>query len=57
VLKDPEYRDALERFLPQFYKDRALDEARDKDVSIDHSEISEEKEREGYYPNELDEEI
>lgn len=43
--------------MPQFYKDRALDEARDKDVSIDHSEVLEEKERDGYYPNELDEEM
>ena len=57
VLATPEYRDAVEQFLPQFYKDRALDLARDQDASIDHSEVLEEKERDGYYPNELDEEM
>lgn len=51
------YRDAVNRFLPEFEKDRALDMAREKDISIDHSEIGEEKERDGYYPNELDEEM
>ena len=57
VLKSDIYRDAVGRFLPEFNHDRALDAAREKDISIDHSEVGEEKERDGYYPNELDEEM
>jgi len=49
----------IDRFLPQFTKDKALENERDDktDSGIDHSVIGEEKEREGYYPNELDDEI
>ena len=57
VLQTTYYRDAVARFLPEFNKDRVLDMAREKDISIDHSEVGEEKERDGYYPNELDEEM
>ena len=53
------YKDMIDRFLPQFTKDKALENERDDktDSGIDHSVIGEEKEREGYYPNELDDEI
>ena len=49
----------IDRFMPQFDKDKALENERDDKTSggIDHSVIGEEKEREGYYPNELDDEI
>lgn len=57
ILKSDIYRDAVGRFLPEFEHDRALEQAREKDISIDHSEVGEEKERDGYYPNELDEEM
>ena len=45
--------------MPQFEKDKALENERNdkKSGGIDHSVIGEEKEREGYYPNELDDEI
>lgn len=47
--------DQVKRYLPQFYQDPALMEAtRNGSTTIDQSEITEEKEREGYYPNDLD---
>ena len=53
------YTRMIDRFMPQFEKDKALENERDDKTSggIDHSVIGEEKEREGYYPNELDDEI
>jgi len=47
--------DEVNRFLPEFYQDPALNAAtRNGTAIIDQSEITEEKEREGYYPNILD---
>ena len=49
--------DEINRFLPEFHKDPALEAAtRDSNIPIDQSDITEEKEREGYYPTELDQE-
>jgi len=51
----PDYIDQVNKFLPQFYQDPALEQAtRNSTIPIDQSEITEEKEREGYYPTELD---
>ena len=50
--------DAVGRFLPEFYQDPALIEAtRNGTMPIDQSDITEEKEREGYYPSDLDQEM
>jgi hypothetical protein len=50
--------DAVGRFLPEFYQDPALMEAtRNGTMAIDQSDITEEKEREGYYPSDLDQEM
>ena len=50
--------DQVNKFLPEFYQDPALNEAlKNNTVPIDQSEITEEKEREGYYPNDLDAEM
>lgn len=47
--------DEVNRLLPEFYKDPVLEEARGNSTEvIDQSEITEEKEREGYYPDDLD---
>jgi len=49
---------AVNRFLPEFNQDPALNEAtRNGTIPIDQSDITEEKEREGYYPNDLDAEV
>jgi len=50
--------DQVNRFLPEFYQDPALNAAtRNSTIPIDQSDITEEKEREGYYPNDLDAEV
>jgi hypothetical protein len=50
--------DEVIRLLPQFYQDPALNEATKNGTTlIDQSEVTEEKEREGYYPNDLDYEV
>ena len=51
--------DAVNRLLPEFNNDPALMEALyDNKVPIDQNDITEEKEREGYYPNlDLDQEM
>ena len=55
ILDLPDYMDQVNRFLPQFNQDPALEQAtRNSTIPIDQSEITEEKEREGYYPTELD---
>jgi len=49
---------AVGRFLPEFYQDPILNAAtRNSTMPIDQSDITEEKEREGYYPNDLDAEL
>jgi len=50
--------DAVGRFLPEFNQDPALEAAtRNSTLPIDQSDITEEKEREGYYPSDLDAEM
>jgi len=50
------YKELTEKFLQKFVKDAGLSKHR-SGSEVDHNEILEEKEREGYYPNELDEEM
>lgn len=57
IKASPVYRKLIDRFMPQFEKDKALEHERSENKGIDHSVIGEEKEREGYYPNDLDDEI
>jgi len=59
IKNDPTYQAMIDRFMPEYTKDNALENERNDKTSggIDHSVIGEEKEREGYYPNELDDEI
>jgi len=45
-----------ERFLSGRFKDKNLEEERDKE-NHRNDEIGEEKEREGMYPNDLDDEM
>jgi hypothetical protein len=47
------------RFLGGLFKDKNLEmhNAGAAKEAIDHDEITQEKEREGYYPNELDDEM
>jgi len=56
VKSHPEYKKLTERFLGGLFKDKNLEKHNkgNKAADIDHDEINEEKEREGYYPNELD---
>lgn len=51
--------DAVSRFLPEFNKDPAMEAANrnGQALPIDQSDITEEKERDGYYPTDLDEEM
>jgi hypothetical protein len=50
--------DAVGRYLPEFNQDPVLNEAtRNSTIPIDQSDITEEKEREGYYPSDLDQEM
>lgn len=57
-MTNPIYMEAVGKYLPEYYQDPALNEAtRNSTNIIDQSDITEEKEREGYYPNDLDEEV
>jgi hypothetical protein len=47
----------VDRFLPEFVKDANLELHNKGKPNIDHDEIKETKEREGMYPNELDQEM
>lgn len=58
ILDRPDYMDEVNRLLPEFYQDPALEQAtRNSTIPIDQSEITEDKEREGYYPTDLDQEV
>ena len=51
ILDNPAYMDEISRFIPKYFGDRSIEEAlRNNTQKIDQSEITEEKEREGYYP-------
>ena len=59
IKSNPVYKKLAKRFMSGKFKDNALEAFR-KDYAkdaIDFEEITEEKEREGYYPNELDSEM
>jgi len=59
IKSHPMYKKMSERFMSGKFKDKAL-ETWHKKISantIKHDEIGEEKEREGMYPNELDDEM
>jgi len=56
IKNHPAYEKMVDRFLPKFVKDENL-ENHLKKGEIDHDKILEEKEREGYYPNDLDQEM
>ena len=57
IKEHPDYKKLVDRFLPEFFKDENLEKSKNLKPVIDHDEIKETKEREGYYPNELDQEM
>ena len=57
IKEHPEYKKLVDRFLPEFFKDANLEKHKAGKPQIDHDVIKETKEREGYYPNELDQEM
>jgi len=56
IKSHPDYKKLTERFLGDLFKDRSLETHNSGMAAnlVDHNEITEEKEREGMYPNELD---
>lgn len=57
ILTNAHYMKEVGRLLPEFYQDPAYEAAtRNSTIPIDQSDITEEKEREGYYPTDLDQE-
>jgi hypothetical protein len=59
VKSHPEYKKLTGRFLGDMFKDRALENwnAGMKAENIDADVVNEDKEWEGYYPNQLDSEM
>jgi hypothetical protein len=53
----PDYKKLVDRFLPEFFADANLNTHLARKPIIDHDDIKETKEREGVYPNELDQEM
>jgi len=55
----PDYKKMVGRFLSGNFKDKNLEVMNEETAknTINHDEIGEEKEREGMYPNELDDEM
>lgn len=59
-IKDhPEYKKLVNRFLGGLFKDENLERAKKKSAidTVENDEIKSTKEREGFYPNELDQEM
>jgi len=58
VKAHPDYKKLTGRFLGDLFKDKALERWNEgvKSANIDTEMVTEEKEWEGYYPNELDQE-
>lgn len=56
IRSNPKYKELTGRFLGGLFKDKNLElhNLGAAKEAIDHDEITGEKEREGYYPNELD---
>lgn len=57
IREHPDYKKLVDRFLPEFFADNNLNKHLAGKPQIDHDEIKETKEREGMYPNELDQEM
>lgn len=59
IKSHPEYKKLTDRFLGDLFKDKALEKwnAGVKAANIDTDMVNEDKEWEGYYPNELDQEM
>lgn len=59
IKTNPVYKKMVKRFLAGRFKDRNLEIMKQQTAknTINHEEIGEEKEREGMYPNNLDDEI
>ncbi len=59
IKSHPVYKQMIGRFINGHFKDKDLETMKKQNAkdTINHEEIGEEKEREGMYPNELDQEI
>lgn len=59
VKSHPDYKKMVGRYLSGHFQDDALEtmKKRNAKATINHDEIGEEKEREGMYPNDLDQEM
>ena len=55
----PKYKELTDRFLGDLFKDKALEKYNSGIATdnIDTDFVNEDKEHEGYYPNELDQEM